>query len=316
MNLWWTYQQLRSSNLKTRLAVIANLAQMKHSDCMEPLIFPMKDKEPEIRSAAALAIGQFSDKRVVELLIKQLNSDPAPLARATAAEVLGQLKDQNAVRWLVSQLSDQDVTVQARVVRSLKRLGWQPQTEAEQKWYFMATGNLNRVAELGPEGIAPLVDLMRNGTPDQQVSALRALGEVEDPRILKLALEAVRKPSIMVKLVALEILKRIADSSVYEAVERLLGDKEVNLRIEAVAAAASCGGTLRRAPVGAHVAGCLLGSSTGGGQGPGPAGRCGGRGGSLQGVAGSRPRCAGDGGRGTGQDWRCPGDPRLDAGAD
>ena len=243
MNLWWTYQQLRSSNLKTRLAVIANLAQMKHSDCMEPLIFAMKDKEPEIRSAAALAIGQFSDKRVVELLIKQLNSDPAPLARATAAEVLGQLNDQTAVRWLVGQLSDQDVTVQARVVRSLKRLGWQPQTEAEQKWYFMATGNLNRVAELGPEGIAPLVDLMRNGTPDQQVSALKALGEVEDPRILKLALEAVRKPNIMVKLVALEILKRIADSSAYEAVERLLGDKEVNLRIEAVAAAASCGGT-------------------------------------------------------------------------
>ena len=117
------------------------------------------------------------------------------------------------------------------------------QTEAEQKWYFMATGNLNRVAELGPEGIAPLVDLMRNGTPDQQVSALKALGEVEDPRILKLALEALRKPNIMVKLAALEILKRIADSSAYEPVERLLNDKEVNLRIEAVAAAASCGGT-------------------------------------------------------------------------
>jgi HEAT repeat protein len=242
MNLWWTYQQLRSSNLKTRLAVIANLAQMKHSDCVEPLIFALKDKEPEIRSAAALALGQFPDKRVVELLIKQL-SDPAPLARGTAAEVLGQLNDQTAVRWLVGQLSDPDVTVQSRVVRSLKRLGWQPQTEAEQKWYFMATGNLNRVAELGPEGIAPLVELMRNGTPDQQVSALKALGDVEDPRILKLALEALRKPNIMVKLVALEILKRIADSSAYEAVERLLNDKEVNLRIEAVSAAASCGGT-------------------------------------------------------------------------
>jgi HEAT repeat protein len=242
MNLWWTYQQLRSSNMKTRLAVIAKLAEFKHSDCVEPLIFAMKDTEPEIRSAAALVLGQFSDKRVIELLIKQL-SDPAPLARATAAEVLGQLNDPAAVRWLVSLLSDPDATVQARVVRSLKRLGWQPQTETEQKWHFMATGNLNRVAELGPEGIAPLVDLMRNGTPDQQLSAVKALGDVEDPRILKLALEALRKSNIMVRLAALEILKRIADSSAYEPVERLLNDKEVNMRVAAIGTAASCGGT-------------------------------------------------------------------------
>jgi HEAT repeat protein len=242
MNLWWTYQQLRSSNLKTRLAVIAKLAEFKHSDSVEPLLFALKDKEPEIRSAAALALGQFDDKRVAEPLIKLLN-DPAPLARATAAEVLGQLKNANATRWLVSLLRDPDALVKSRVVRSLKRLGWQPQTESDQKWHFMATGNLNRVAELGPEGIAPLVDLMRNGTPDQQLSAVKALGEVEDPRILKLTLEALKKPNIMVRLAALEILKRIADPSAYDPVERLLGDKEVNMRVAAIATATACGGT-------------------------------------------------------------------------
>ncbi|MEJ0090927.1 MAG: HEAT repeat domain-containing protein [Limisphaerales bacterium] len=241
MNLWWTYQQLRSSNLKTRLAVIAKLAEFKHSDSVEPLLFALKDKGPEIRSAAALALGQFEDNRIAEPLIKMLN-DPSPLTRATVAEVLGQRKEQSATRWLVSLLRDPDVTVQARVVRSLKRLGWQPQTEAEQKWHFMATGNLSRVAELGPEGIAPLVDLMRNGTPDQQLSAVKALGEVDDPRILKLALEALKKPNIMVRLAALDILKRIADPSAYEPVERLLTDKEVNMRVAAIATAASCGG--------------------------------------------------------------------------
>ncbi|MEI9865930.1 MAG: HEAT repeat domain-containing protein [Limisphaerales bacterium] len=175
MNLWWTYQQLRSSNLKTRLAVIAKLAEFKHPDCVEPLLFALKDTGPEIRSAAVLALGQFQDKRIAEPLIKMLN-DPAPLVRSMTAEVLGQMKETSAIRWLVSLLRDPDVTVQSRVVRSLKRLGWQPKTESEQKWHFMATGNLNRVAELGPEGIAPLVDLMRNGTPDQQLSAVKALG--------------------------------------------------------------------------------------------------------------------------------------------
>jgi len=202
----------------------------------------LKDKEPEIRSAAALALGQFSDKRVLDLMIKQL-SDPAPLARATAAEVLGQLNDQTAVKWLVSELSDPDITVQGRVVRSLKRLGWQPQTASEQKWYYIATGNLNRVAELGPEGIRPLMDLLRNGTPEQQLSAIKALGEVKDERILKLSLEALRKPSTLVKLAALEIIKNFADPSTYDAVERLLGDKEVNLRVAAIGPAMTCGGT-------------------------------------------------------------------------
>jgi len=242
MNLWWTYQQLRSSNLKTRLAVIAKLAEFKHADCVEPLLFALKDKDPEIRSSAALALGEFSDKGVVEPLIKLL-ADPSPLARSTAAEVLGQLKEPSAIRWLVSLLRDPDATVQSRVIRSLKRLGWQPTNESEQKWYFMATGNLSRVAELGPEGIAPLVDLMRNGTPDQQVSAVKALGEVEDPRVLKLSLEALKKPNAMLKLAALDILKRLADPSAYDAVERLLSDKEVNMRVAAIATAASCGGT-------------------------------------------------------------------------
>jgi HEAT repeat protein len=95
---------------------------------------------------------------------------------------------------------------------------------------------------LGPEGIAPLVDLMRNGTPDQQLSAVKALGDVDDPRILKLALEALRKPNIMVRLAALEILKRIADPSAYDPVERLLADKDVNMRVAAVAAVTTCGG--------------------------------------------------------------------------
>lgn len=242
MNLWWTYQQLRSNNLKARLAVIAKLAEFKSADSVDPLLFAIKDKEPEIRGAAALALGLFQDKRVAEALIKLLN-DPAPLARSTAVEVLGQLQDPSAIRWLVSLLRDPDATVQARVVRSLKRLGWQPQTEAEQKWHFIATGNLSRVAELGPEGIAPLVDLMRKGTPEQQLSAVKALGEVEDPRILKLTLEALKKPNVLVRLAALEILKNLADSSAYEAVERLLGDKEVNMRVAAIATAASCGGT-------------------------------------------------------------------------
>ncbi|MEI9865929.1 MAG: HEAT repeat domain-containing protein [Limisphaerales bacterium] len=55
-------------------------------------------------------------------------------------------------------------------------------------------------------------------------------------------MEALKKPNIMVRLAALDILKRIADPSAYELVERMLGDKEVNMRVAAIGTAASCGG--------------------------------------------------------------------------
>ena len=242
MILWWTYQQLRSSNLKTRLAAVAELAKTKHSDCVEPLLFAMKDKEPEIRTAVALALGQFQDKRIVQALIGML-TDPTPMVRTAAVEVLGQLKDPGATRWLVNLLRDDDASVRLRTVRSLEQLGWQPETEAEQKWHVVATGNLNRVAELGTEGIGPLVELMRNGPPEKQLSAVKALGGIENPRIPKLMLEALKKTNVLVRLAALEILAGFADPAAYDEVARVLKDKEANVRAAAVATVVSCGGS-------------------------------------------------------------------------
>jgi HEAT repeat protein len=241
MMLWWTYQQLRSSDLKTRLAVITKLAESKQPDSVEPLLFALKDQATEIRSAAALALGQFQDKRVVEPLIKMLR-DLAPLARATAAEALGQLRETSATSWLVSLLRDADATVRTRAVHGLQRLGWQPENDDERKWFMVATGNLNRVAEMGADGVQPLIELMRNGSPEQQLSAVKALGEIDDPRIPKLMLEALKKSSTMVRLAALEKLEQFADPSTYEAVERLLKDREPDIRAAAISTAVSCGG--------------------------------------------------------------------------
>ena len=242
MMLWWTYQQLRSSNLKTRLAVITKLAEFRQPDSVEPLLFALKDKETEIRSAAALALGQFQDKRVVEPLIKMLR-DPVPLARATAAEALGQLREPSAVSWLVGLLRDVDATVRTRAARGLERLGWHPESDDERTWHMVATGNLNRVAEMGSDGVQPLVDLMRNGSPEKQLSAVKALSEIDDPRIPKLMLEALKKSNVLVRLAALEKLEQFADPSIYEAVERLLHDQGSNIRAAAVSAAVTCGGS-------------------------------------------------------------------------
>lgn len=241
MMLWWKYQQLRSSNLKTRLATVAELAAAKDADSIGPLLFALKDGKKEIRSAAALALGQFQDKQVVGPLIQMLK-DPTPLGRATAAETLGQLKDPEAIAPLIPLLRDEDATVRARASHSLERLSWQPETDEERTWLVVATGNLNRVAELGSDGVEVLADMMRNGPPEKQLSAVKALSDIEDPRVPKLMLEALRKNNVLVQLASLDFLSQQADPATYTAVERLLKDKEPNLRASAVGAVVSCGG--------------------------------------------------------------------------
>ena len=159
--LWWTYQQLRVSNPKTRLATVEKLTQSEHSDSVEPLLFALRDEEAGVRSAAARGLGRFQDRRAVEPLMQMLR-DPAPLARAAAAEALGQLGDAQAVNWLVRLLRDVEPTVRARALQSLKQLGWQPDSDTDRALQLMATGTLRQVAALGTEAIGPLVELLRH----------------------------------------------------------------------------------------------------------------------------------------------------------
>jgi HEAT repeat protein len=239
--LWWTYQQLRVSNARTRLATVEKLAQSEHSDSVEPLLFALKDREADVRSAAARGLGRFLDRRAVEPLVKML-SDRSPLARAAAAEALGRLGDARAVGWLVRLLRDAEPAVRSRASMSLRQLGWQPDNDTERAFHLMATGTLRQVAALGAEAVEPLVELLRNGPPDKQVEAVKALGEMDDPVAVKPLLEALQKSAPAARIAALEALERFADPSTYEAMEKLFTDPNPSVRAAAVEVAAKSNG--------------------------------------------------------------------------
>lgn len=237
--LWWTYQQLRVSNSRTRLATVEKLAQSESADSVEPLLFALKDEKAEIRGAAARGLARFRDRRAVEPLLHMLR-DPAPAARAAAAEALGQLGDLQAVGWLVALLRDADPTVRSRASHGLKQLGWQPDSDAERALQLMATGTLRQVAALGAEAIEPLVGLLRSGATDKHLEAVKALGEMDDRSVIKPLLEALRKNAPAVRIAALEALERFADSSAFDDTKHLLRDRNSSVRAAAVEAAAKC----------------------------------------------------------------------------
>ena len=240
--LWWTYQQLRVSSAKNRLAVVQKLADSGDPDSVGPLIFALKDKDAAVRCAAAKALMRCHDRRAVEPLVQMLR-DTVPLARAAAAETLGHLGDPVAVNHLVGFLRDGDPIVRTIAARSLDRLGWKPGTDSHRVLQILAMGNLHQLVALGPEGVSPLLELVRNGTPNKQFSAVKALGEITDPRVRPAMLEALRKPSPAVRIAALGTLERLADQTTFTEVEKLLRDQNAAVRGAAVEAATRCGGT-------------------------------------------------------------------------
>ena len=245
---WWTYQQLRIGSAKSRLAVVERLSIEYDQGAVGPLIFALKDKNPDVRSKAAKGLLRYNDPKAVEPLIAILK-DQAPLARAAAAETLGRVGAISATPTLVGLLRDTDIIVRGIAVRSLSRLGWRPASEAERLLQILAVGNLQELVAMGPEGINHLLEAVSIGTPNKQVAAVKALGQVTDSRVQPAMLEALKKNVPPVRAAALGVLQSLADPQTYPEIEPLLNDDSPSVRNAAVEAATVCGGRKAVAPL-------------------------------------------------------------------
>ena len=238
---WWTNQQLRIGSVKTRLAVVEKLSLDYDQNAVGPLIFALKDKSPDVRCMAARALLRYNDPKAVEPLIAILK-DQVPLARAAAAETLGRLGDPKAITALTALLRDSDLIVRGIAVRGLNRLGWKPASESDRVLQILAMGNLQELVAMGPEGIGHLLETLRNGTPNKQCAAVKALGQVTDSRVLPAMLEALKKNVPAVRSAALGVLQNLADPHTFPEIEPLLRDDSPSVRSAAVEASTMCGG--------------------------------------------------------------------------
>jgi HEAT repeat protein len=250
--LWWNYQQLRVSSAKTRLEVVRKLADNRDPDAAGPLIFALQDKDAVVRATAAKALSGFHDMRALEPLIHLLRDREAHV-RAAAADTLGHFGDPLAVNQLVGLLRDTDPGVRSAAARSLDRLGWDPATDSHRAIQLLAMGHMQQLVKMGADGVPPLLEQLRNGEPNKQFAAVKALGQINDPRVQPAMIEALAKPSVAVRISALGTLERQADPKTFPKIEKLLRDSDPNVRHAAIEAALKCGG-VRAVP---GLVGCL-----------------------------------------------------------
>ncbi len=128
--------------------------------------------------------------------------------------------------------------------RSLKpSLSWQPSNSpSDRVLQILAMGNLHELVAMGPEGIGHLLETLRNGTPNKQFAAVKALGQTNDQRVRQSMLEALGKKTPAVRMAALGVLENMADPETFQQVEPLLRDEAPSVRAAAVDAVTLCGG--------------------------------------------------------------------------
>ena len=126
---------------------------------VEPLINALKNTSPFVRSAAAEALGGIKDPRAIEPLISAMLRDGYEYTRAEAAWALAAMEDPRVIEPLIEALSDphQDVRAVAELA----------------------------LARMGPLSVEPLIKVLnKKGTAALRNSAVRALGGINDPRVV------------------------------------------------------------------------------------------------------------------------------------
>lgn len=145
----------------------------------------LKDKNVNIRQAAAEALGQIKDPRAVESLIGALK-DEDWFVRATAAGALGEIKDPSAVPALLAALRDKDGDVGGWAAWALGQIKDPSAVPAlcealrDEKWQVrpMAAGALGKIKD--PSAVPPLIETLKDKNEYVRGAAAWALGEIGD----------------------------------------------------------------------------------------------------------------------------------------
>jgi HEAT repeat protein len=141
------------------------------------------EEHPDVRSAAALALGKIAGQRPLEIL-KQHCNDQDVTVRNYVVQALGLTYEEGAIPFIVQALSDKNNTIFASAAESLGLLGYKAlpylvellNSKADDARCVAAW----KLGELGdPKAVFPLVKTIRNEANVEVLAlCIWALGEI------------------------------------------------------------------------------------------------------------------------------------------
>jgi HEAT repeat protein len=164
-------------------------------------------------------------------------------------QALKRLGDRSATGALVEALMRGSASVQWCAAQALRALGWQPGTPTEELHLCVATGELQQAAMFGPEAVAPLAKVLKEGSYQQRVMAANVLGGMTSLTVLKPLLSALKDADALVRTAAAAALALQQSHEAVGGLTAALKDRERNVRAAAAAALGRLGNELAGEPL-------------------------------------------------------------------
>jgi HEAT repeat protein len=169
------------------------------------LIEGLSSADPTVAEFCAGALGGRNARAALDPLMKALKT--WPVRRYVAAWALGEIGDARAIPALVAALGDRDIEVAKYAARSL--------------------------VKFGREATGPLLEALEGPSGQTRHYAVRALGEIQDPRSADTLLGMTGKVDRAVHLWA---LGRLGDRRGFETIAAAVADQDRTIRLTAIQA--------------------------------------------------------------------------------
>ena len=238
--LWLIQRQLKSKNVASRRNAAERLCNTPEPRALGALSEALSDEDAEVRRLAAAALGKLEDEERIEPLIKALPDRDADVQKA-AILALKRTSDERVPAALMPLLRHPNAGVRGCAAQVLEHLGWRPATCEDEMWFLVAKGQCSRVASFGAAALLPLEMVLNTGPYSLCVAAVKALGEIEDPRVVRLLLKAIKSNDAAVCVAAVDGLARVGGLEASEPIIAMLHHKNGQVRLAAVEALGSLG---------------------------------------------------------------------------
>src|SRR4030042_381050 len=187
---------------------------------LEPLIGALKDKDPNVRVLAAVAMEELEDLKAVKPLIAALKDENFNV-QATAARALGEINDPSAVAPLIAALKDQEAGVRAA-----------------------AAGALGEIHDVKPS-LEPLIAASKDKDPQVRAAVMEALGGMNAPKVEGVLISALQDNDANIRLHAAEALAEIKSPKAVQPLLAAFKDESPSVRAAAAKALGALKYTMR-----------------------------------------------------------------------
>jgi HEAT repeat protein len=143
---------------------------------LDPLLSALGSSRPQVRMGAAEALAPIRDPRAGDALARLVVADPVNEVRWAAAVALGEHGDSRLVPALFPALHDPDKYVRSGAAGALLRIGWTPAHGEERADLHIALQEWDCVSAEGAAAAKPLTRVLGDRDPGIRVRAVEALG--------------------------------------------------------------------------------------------------------------------------------------------